>query len=252
MLKMKNKFIIILLFVFLVGCDSIRNTNRTSLDYKKSESELYNQGYQKFKKKRYKEAVVDFEAVKSLYPYSNLAQKSILHLIDIYDHEKKYDDALILLDELMEEYDKYSHDEEIHYRYAIIFYKNIQNQLRNQDLIIKSGKIFTAFLQNFPRSVHYGEVEEKLSIINGRMIYKEMEVGYFYEKNRNFVSALKRYMNAYQYGGNNKYFAELLYRIYYCYSMIKMDGEGEFYFQKLKKDFSETKWYSFALKLQKN
>lgn len=244
-----KKLLSLLTIIFLIGCSG--NSMKKDENYiKKTELELYNSGLKKYKNKKYSGAIQDFNSVKSIYPYSDLAKKSIFHLIDIYEKEKKYSDLLLLLDELMSEYIEYSDDEEIHYKYVNTFYKNIQRQLRDQELVVKSSLLLAEFLENFPDTKYRQDVDNKISLINSRLIYKEMEVGYFYELQRNYVAALKRYLIANKYKIINNYEPELLYRIYYCYFMIGLNDEGQKYFAELESKFRGDNWYNLAKTLK--
>ena len=195
------------------------------------------------KNKSYKQAILNFESVKSIYPYSSFAENSLLRLIEIYEIKKKYDDAIIAIEELITIYGLNQNIEELRYKHAILNYKNLQKQLRDQKFIMKTAEIFEAFAEEYPHSKYINDIKEKISIINGRLVYREMEIGYFYEIQRNYISSLKRYLIAYHFSKNNKYRAEILYRIYYCYWMIDLKSEGEKYLKELEANFKETKWY---------
>ena len=244
------KKIIALFFIFLfVGCNA--NTSKKENNYiEKSESELYRIGLEQYNRKNYKHAIKEFTSLRSIYSHSEFAEKSILYLIDIYIKEKKYNDALILMEELISEYPGYTYNEELNYDYAMTFYKSVEKQLRDNDLIMRVRNILRGFLQNFPNSKYRTEIEKEIININSRLVYREMEVGYFYEIQRNYTSALKRYLIAYKYDienyKNSIYTAELLYRIYYCYFMIGLKIEGGKYYNKLRVEFPNTSWNSLA------
>jgi outer membrane protein assembly factor BamD (BamD/ComL family) len=172
-------------------------------------------------------------------------------LIDINIKEKKYSDALILMEDLINEYPGYLYNEELNYDYVMTFYKSVEKQLRDNELIIKVRGQLLKFLMSFPDSKYCSDIEKEVVKINDMLIYREIEVGYFYEVQRNFVSALKRYLIAYQYESssivsNSIYSAELLYRIYYCYYMIGLKSEGQKYLDFLNNRFKNTNWNSLA------
>jgi outer membrane protein assembly factor BamD len=236
----------ILLLFFLVSCDKkhLPRINATNISIKAQE--IYQTGVENFQNKQYKNAILNFESVKSIYPYSLFAENSILKLIEIYEIKKKYDDAIIAIEELITIYRLNQNIEELRYKHAILNYKNLQKQLRDQKFIVKTANIFEVFSEEYPHSKHIDEIKEKISIINGRLVYREMEIGYFYEIQRNFIASLKRYLIAYSFSKNNKYRAEILYRIYYCYWMVGLEDEGKKYFQELEVNFKETRWYENA------
>ena len=244
------KKIIALFFIFLfVGCNA--NLSKKEKNYiEKPESEFYRIGIEQYNRKNYKNSIKEFSSLRSIYSHSEFAEKSILYLIDIYIKEKKYNDALILMEELISEYPGYEYNAELNYDYAMTFYKSVEKQLRDNDLIMKVKNILRVFLTNFPNSKYRIEIEKEIININCRLVYREMEVGYFYEIQRNYTSALKRYLIAYQYDienyKNSIYAPELLYRIYYCYFMIGLKSEGEKYYNKLNNEFRNTSWVSLA------
>ena len=233
----------ILLLFFLVSCDKKHLPRINTTNISTTAQEIYQTGVENLKNKSYKQAILNFESVKSIYPYSSFAENSLLRLIEIYEIKKKYDDAIIAIEELITIYGLNQNIEELRYKHAILNYKNLQKQLRDQKFIMKTAEIFEAFAEEYPHSKYINDIKEKISIINGRLVYREMEIGYFYEIQRNYISSLKRYLIAYHFSKNNKYRAEILYRIYYCYWMIDLKSEGEKYLKELEANFKETKWY---------
>lgn len=149
------------------------------------------------------------------------------------------------MEDLINEYPGYLYNEELNYDYVMTFYKSVEKQLRDNELIIKVRGMLLKFLMSFPNSKYYADIEKEIVKINDMLIYREIEVGYFYEVQRNFVAALKRYLIAYQYESsgiinNSMYSAELLYRIYYCYYMIGLKHEGQKYLDLLNDRFKNT------------
>lgn len=243
-----KKIITIFFLLLFVSCATNKKKEEDYIN--KSEKELFDTGVQQYKKQNYKNATKNFESLRSIYSHSEFAEKSILYLININIKEKKYSDALILMEDLISEYPGYSFNEELHYDYVMTFYKSVEKQLRDSELILRVKGMLNKFLINFPNSEYRSEIEKEIININNRLIYKEIEVGYFYEVQRNFVAALKRYLIAYKDDSkdvmNSIYTAELLYRIYYCYWMIGLRNEGKEYLNILESKFKNTDWYSLT------
>ncbi len=236
----------VLFLLFLVGCDKKHLARIKSTDIPTTANDIHQSGIRNLERKHYKQAIINFESVKSIYPYSSIAEDSLIKLVDIHEIKKEYDDAITAIEELISVYGINQNVEELRYRHAILNYKNLQKQLRDQKLIIKTAQILEVFEEEFPNSQHMEDIKEKITIINGRLVYRELEIGYFYEIQRNYIASLKRYLIANHFSKNNKYRAEILYRIYYCYWMMGLDSEGMKYRNELEEKFKDTKWYKSA------
>jgi outer membrane protein assembly factor BamD len=253
MIKRNNKiFLIPILLLVISGCasDNFKKTSKNLSNVSIDSNNLYNEGLKNLENKNYKKAIENFESVKSIYPYSTIAKKSIEKLIEADVRKKQYDDAILNLEELMSIYRENIKYEDLRYQHATLYYIKLQKQLRDQKLISKTADVFSEFIQDFPNSKHSSEMREKLSVLNGRLIYREMEIGYFYEIQRNFLASLKRYLIAYHFSKNNNYRDEILYRIYYCYWIIGLNEEGIKYLNELNKEFPNSRWTGEAKKIK--
>ena len=242
----KSFFTTLILCILLSGCSTLTNKSSKEENTSIKPQDIYQKGNEYYSAKNYKKSIETFESVKSIYPYSLLAKESLEKLIEIDEIRDKYDDAILNTEELMSYYGEDVDLEKFRYKHAALHYTKLQKQLRDQSLIRKTGEILSEFINDFPNSQHIKEIKSKLSVVNGRLVYREMEIGYFYEIQRNFLTALKRYLIAYHFSKNNHYRDEILYRIYYCYSMVGLKNEGIKYFNELKHEFPSSKWYHEA------
>jgi outer membrane protein assembly factor BamD len=247
----KNNYFLscLLIIFFLTGCATQKTKNLKEGSSNINAEAIYQEAANHYQSKNYKIAKQKFESVKSIYPYSSLAESSIEKLIKINEEDGKYDEAILNIEELLTNYGANIDIEEFRYKHSIVYYLKLQKQLRDQSLMDKTSVIMSAFLEDFPNSKHIDEIKEKLSIVNGRLVYREMEIGYFYEIQRNFLASLKRYLIAYHFSKNNSYRDEILYRISYCYWMIGLKEEGQKYYDELELEFPKSELLKLARKI---
>lgn len=249
--KRKNNYLLLwLIFIFsLSGCASQKMRNLKIEEQNINADVIYQEAVNCYQNKNYKIAKQKFESIKSIYPYSSLAESSIEKLIKINEEDGKYDEAILNIEELLTNYQTNIDIEEFRYKHTALHYLKLQKQLRDQSLMDKTSVIMSAFLEDFPSSKHIDEIKEKLSIVNGRLVYREMEIGYFYEVQRNFLASLKRYLIAYHFSKNNSYRDEILYRIVYCYWMIGLKSEGQKYYDELIVEFPKSELSKLVKKI---
>jgi outer membrane protein assembly factor BamD (BamD/ComL family) len=92
----------------------------------------------------------------------------------------------------------------------------------------------------------------KLDTANGKLIFREIEIGNFYEKKWNFIAALKRYLNANEVSKKNIYTSEILYRIFYCYVNLGLHSDANIYYQILQNEYRGSDFANLAKELKAN
>lgn len=252
-MKIKHLILLSIILLSLNNCAHKKNKNIPSqpVQYNQnSQQNLYNKAMYYYNKGNYKQAASNFEFIKSTYPYTDLAKKSLEKLFFIYNKQKKYEQAVLIGEELITMFPYCENMEELRYYHAIAHYYQTNKQIRDQNSILQSIDVLESFLEDYPNSKYRSKIEKKLAIINGQLVYHELEIGNFYEKKRNFIAALKRYLAAMELSENNIYTPEILYRIYLCYYNLGLDNEAEIYYQKLAINYSDNMWFQYAQKLK--
>lgn len=249
-MKIKNLILLSIVLLTLTNCSPKKNKTACSLPNQYSQQSLYNNAMVNYNQGKYKSAASNFEFIKTTYPYTEIARQSLEKLFYIYALQKKHEQAVLIAEELMTMFPHCENMEDLRYYHAIAHYNQTTKQIRDQNAIIECAEVLEVFLEDYRNSPHYTEIEKKLAIINGKLVYHELEIGNFYEKKRNFIAALKRYLGALEISEINIYTSEILYRVYFCYYTLGLDNEAEIYYQKLAHSYPDNIWFQHAQKIK--
>ncbi len=203
------------------------------------------------KKNKINNAKEILESIRILYPYTESSEWAIIHLVNIYKKQKKYDELINVSSQFIDQSSNQNKDlEYISFVYCDAFFNKMIKMHTDADNIQKTINVLELFLDDFTsKSKYYNDIYKKLEIAKGRLVFHELEIGTFYEKKSNFLAALKRYLNAYNISSKNIYSDEILYRIYFSYKNIGLDKESEKYFNELINNFPESNKFVKLVKI---
>jgi outer membrane protein assembly factor BamD len=197
-------------------------------------------------------AIEILESIRAIYPFTDASEWAMMNLLKIYNSEKKFLELILVADQFLDQIDANHKDAEyISFLYANAHFQKMGDKARNIEEIRDASEILEWFLEEFGNNSKYGkDIGKKLEITNGRLIFRELEIGYFYEKKGNFIAALKRYLDAYKFKGKNQYESEILYRIYYCYLNIGLQSDAMIFYEKLMQYPKNDKFVKLAMNIE--
>ena len=249
--------LIFLIFPFTVGCQLKMPQKRKPLSFVSQSQNIdlkilnatanYYMG-----KGDQKNASNIFESIRSIYPFTTAAENASYQLMSIYINigAKKSSELILVTEDYLSSYPKGNHREMASYL-RTEGYELKMGKARDRKSIEESIIVCEDYIEEFGRSgKHSHEIEEKLSKLSGKLAFREIEIGNFYEKKQNYTSALVRYLDALKINEKNIHTAEILYRIYFCYKSIGLVQDAEIYYKRLKNEYSNTKWFEYALQIK--
>lgn len=129
------------------------------------------------------------------YPYSKYAALAELRGGDVYFKKKEYTLAA-------EEYKNFitnhpSHEELDYamYRLGLSYYKMKSGKDRNHSKQLNAIKWFTLLNKTYPDSPYAEQTQEKIEKSRKLLAEREIYIGEFYQKSRNYEAAAQRYKN---------------------------------------------------------
>jgi len=143
---------------------------------------------------RYEEAILEFQEIERLFPYSNFAKRSKLLLADIHYDMLNFVQAQF---QYQHYYDLYPSDEKSDYalyRVGESLYKQMPKTV-DRDLSLTGNilKIWRGVLVRFPNSKYSKLVLKRQTELINRLAKKELYVAEYYKKQKKFISAHRRY-----------------------------------------------------------
>lgn len=207
--------------------------------------DLMNQGY-------LEKAIKQYQEIERLYPFSPYAIKS--KVMEAYSQYKstEYDKATDVIDEFVNLNPGNEEIEFMYYLKAMCYYDRIQDVKRDQDITIKAKDALNEVINRFPKSNYARDSKYKLDLINDHLAAKEMEIGRFYMRQKNYIAALNRFKEVVKNYDNTQQIEESLYRLVEANMLLGFNKEALRYATILGYNYSSGKWYGRAYELVKS
>ena len=248
----------IFLFIFLlfISCSSskqedllITEEDLTIETQNQKAKELFESGSDFVRKGSYKRAIEDFEEIERLYPFSDYAIRSTRMIAYAYYQNADYDDALNVIDKFISLNPGNEHIAYMYYLRALSTYNQIGDIKRDSSSAQLALKTLDDVLVRFPKSDYAKDVKQKKLLVLDHLAGKEMEVGRFYLKHDNFISAINRFQKVVRNYQNTKHLQEALYRLVEANLSIGLKDEARKTAAVLGHNYPDSIWYEYAYEL---
>lgn len=245
---MKKHILWLLVLVFaLGGC----GTTPEETESVKTAEQLYNTGYKQLEKTSYAKAAETFEQIELEHPYSKRAVKAKLMGAYAYYKDQKYDDAVLSLDRFIKYHPGNKDIAYAYYMKGLCYYEQIVGVEKDQNNTKLALQAFRQVIARFPDTEYAQDAKVKMDLIFDHLAGQEMEIGRYYLKQKNYLSALNRFsvvVNRFQ---TTPQIEEALYRQVEIYKILGLNKEAEDAAKVLDHNYPDSKWNRAAQKLLK-
>lgn len=204
--------------------------------------ELYNQAYTQLEKTSYNKAAKSFEKVELEYPYSKWAVKAKLMGAYAYYKDKSYDDAIISLDRFIKFHPGNKDIAYAYYLKALCYYDQIGNVEKDQSITQKASDALNNVIMRFPETDYAKDARAKMDLTVDHLAGKEMDIGRYYLKQKNYLSALNRFSEVVTKYQTTSHIEEALYRQTEIYSIMGLSNEANKAAQVLIYNYPDGFW----------
>jgi outer membrane protein assembly factor BamD len=210
---------------------------------------LYNQGMDFLQEERFPDAAQYFNEVERQHPYSVWATKAQLMAGYAHYRNRKYDDALNALDRFIQLHPGNRDAAYAYYMRALCYYEQVSDIKRDQGMTEKALAGFQEVIRRFPESRFARDAREKIELTEDHIAAKEMEVGRYYLKRKQYLAALNRFRKVIQDYQTSTHVAEALHRSVETYMALGLVDEARRTASVLGFNFPGSQWYvdSYAL-----
>lgn len=226
----------------LFGCAS---------DKKEPESaeELYNLAYEQLQDTSYNKAAKSFEQVELEYPYSKWAIKAKLMGAYAYYKDNSYDDAIISLDRFIKFHPGNKDIAYAYYLKALCYYDQVTGVEKDQSITAKAMDALNNVIKRFPDSDYAKDARAKLDLTIDHLAGQQMEIGRYYLKQQNYLSALNRFSEVVTKYQTTSHIEEALYRQTEIYTIMGLNDEASKAAQVLIYNYPDSSWSKQAKEL---
>jgi outer membrane protein assembly factor BamD len=239
----------LLVTVMLAGCES--GPKERALDTYTAE-EIFKQGELSLvNTRRPDDALVYFQEVERLYPYTEYAKRALIMQAYALHKAKKYPEARDAAQRFL---DFYPGDEDAPYALylmALSYYDQIDDVGRDQGLTFQALKGMRDVIETYPDSEYARSAILKFDLAFDQLAAKDMEVGRYYLKRRNYAAAINRFRTVVQDFQTTTHTAEALHRLVESYLALGLTDEAQTAAAILGYNYQSSPFYQDSFRLLK-
>lgn len=239
-----------LLVSMLAGCASLGSNERPLDSY--TAEEIYKQGELKLETgKRPKDALIYFQEVERLYPYTEFAKRALIMQAYTHHKAKQYPEAR---DAAQRYLDFYPGDEDAPYALylmALSYYDQIDDVGRDQGITFQALQGMRDVIETYPDSEYARSAMLKFELAFDQLAAKEMEVGRYYLKRGHYAAAINRFRVVVQDFQTTTHTAEALHRLVECYLALGLTDEAQTAGAILGYNYQASPFYDDTFRLLK-
>jgi outer membrane protein assembly factor BamD len=196
-----------------------------------------------------KDALIYFQEVERLYPYSEWAKRGLIMQAYTMHKSKNYEEARIAAQRYL---DFYPGDEDAAYAsylLALSYYDQIDEVGRDQGLTFQALQSLRVVIEQYPDSEYAKSAILKFDLAFDHLAAKEMDIGRYYLKRKNYTAAINRFRVVVQDFQTTTHTAEALHRLVEAYLALGLTDEAQSAAAILGHNYQSSPFYddSYAL-----
>jgi outer membrane protein assembly factor BamD len=213
---------------------------------------LYNEGLFLLNDKQdYKEAAKKFDQVDRENPYSDWARKALLMSAFSYYQSEQYDECINAAKRYVALHPASPDAAYAQYLIGSSYYDQILDVSRDQERAQKAIDAFQEVVHKYPDSEYALAAKKKIEMARDQLAGKEMAIGRFYLKNRDFLGAINRFKVVVTQYQTTREVEEALERLTEAYVALGIMDEAQTAAAVLGHNFPDSPWYKDAYNLLK-
>lgn len=228
------------------------NRARPRLAYEERPVEmLYNTGYDRLERRRWRDAIDYFQEVERQHPYSEWARHSILMQIYAYYQNGNYIEAISAADRFIQLFPGNPSVAYAYYMRAICFFEQITDVGRDQAYAENALVALREVTRRFPGTPYASDALVKIDMVNDQLAGKEMAIGRYYQRAHQPLAAINRYRVVIENPEfqRTSHVPEALYRLVEVNLTLGLKEEAVRNGAVLGHNFPGSPWYAAAYSL---
>jgi outer membrane protein assembly factor BamD len=214
---------------------------------------LYNEGLFLLNNRQdYKGAAQKFDQVDRENPYSDWARKALLMSAYAYYQAEAYDDCVNSAERYVTLHPGSPDAAYAQYLIGASFYDQILDVSRDQTRADKAIDALQEVVRKYPTSEYAISAKKKIDMARDQLAGKEMDVGRFYLKKRDFIGAINRFTVVVTQYQTTRHVEEALMRLSEAYVSLGIMDEAQTAAAVLGHNFPDSPWYKDSYNLVKN
>jgi len=226
--------------LLLGGCSSSKDPTKQQ---ERSVATIYNGAMDYLETGWYETAAKEFDEVERQHPYSTWATKAQLMSAYSYYLDEKYDEAVIALDRFIELHPGHRDTPYAYYLKALSYYEQISDVGRDQKMTRLAMTTMMELDKRYPNSDFARDARLKIELTRDHLAGKHMNIGRYYQRRKNFVSAINRFRMVVDQFQTTTHVPEALHRLTESYLALGLIDEAQMNAAVLGHNFPGSQWY---------
>jgi outer membrane protein assembly factor BamD len=214
---------------------------------------LYNEGLFLLNNKQdYEDAAKKFDEVDRQNPYSDWARKALIMSAYSYYRAQKYEDCINASKRYVTLHPGSADSAYAQYLIGASYYDQILDVNHDQARAEKAISAFEEVVRKYPDTEYAVNAKKRIDMARDQLAGKEMEIGRFYMKKRDFTGAINRFKVVVTQYQTTREVEEALARLTEAYISLGIIDEAQTAAAVLGHNFPDSQWYKDAYKLVKS
>ena len=242
--------ILALSLLAVAGCGKNKDKMKAEHSYVARDVEtLYTLALDMLDKRMFREAAAVFDEVERQHPYSIWARRAQLMSAYSYYASSQYPEAILASQRFLSLHPGNKNAPYAYYMIAMSYYEQIADVSRDQKITQQALASLQELVRRYPATPYAADARLKIDLVNDHLAGKEMEIGRFYARNRQWIAASARFRNVIENYQQTSHIAEALYRLVEADLALGIPEEAKRNAAVLGANFPGSKWYqrSYAL-----
>ncbi len=242
----------VLVVLFLASCSGIGGgpgADRTQKLDGYTPEQIYQRAEFELERGRTEDAAWFFSEIERLYPYSSWAKRALIMQAYSYQKGQDYENSRSAAQRYL---DFYPTDEDAayaQYLLALSYYDQIDEVGRDQGLTFRALQELRKVIEVYPDSEYATAAMLKFDLAFDHLAAKEMEVGRYYLRRKNYAAAIKRFRAVVEDYQTTTHTPEALYRLIEAYLSLGLREEAQTAGAILGYNYQSSPWYKDAYDL---
>lgn len=194
-------------------------------------------------------AAVMFDEVERQHPYSQWARRATL--MSAYNHylSNDYDSAILSAQRFLALHPGNRDAPYAYYLISISYYEQITDVERDQRTTQLALDALSELIRRYPNTDYAQDARLKIDLASDHLAGKEMEIGRFYMRAREYIAAVGRFravVTSYQ---RTSHVPEALHRLCEAYVALGVYPEAQKVAAVLGYNYPDNEWYELSYKL---
>lgn len=232
----------------LAGCATGKNKADTKYVARDVDT-LYNAAKERLDKGQFKIAAALFDEVERQHPYSVWARRAQLMSAFSYYLAREYPESIQSAQRFLSIHPGNKDAPYALYLIGMDYYEQIQDVTRDQKITQQTLDAMGELVRRYPDTSYAADARVKMDLIRDHLAGKEMEIGRFYQRRKDWLAAVIRFRKVIDDYDTTSHAPEALLRLTESYLALGVPEEAKKSAAVLGANYPGTEWYQKAYDL---